>query len=112
MNIIVFIFASQLLFSISNILGRQHMKASNVSYWRLLARSWIVGYLSIRVVAIFLNLYVFYSMYISRASICSSCISLLFSAVIGSLYLKEKITKYSLFALMLIVIALILQGWH
>lgn len=83
-----------------------------MSYWRLITKSWLVRYILLRIFAIAGMLYVYYSMYIGRASVCSAGISLLITSILGSLYLKEKISKKSLFALTLIIIALVLQGWH
>ena len=112
MEIILIIFCYQLLFSISDILGRKNMKIAGQSYFELLQRPWLIFYLSVRVVAVSLMLYVFYHMYVGRAVVCSAGMSLLISAIIGSLYLKEKICKKTLFALALIMTAIVLQGWR
>lgn len=112
MEIILIIFLYQLFFSISDIMGRKNMKLSGKSYLYLIAKPWIINYLLLRIIAISLMLYVFYNMYVGRAIVCSSGLSLLISAIIGSLYLKEKISKKYLLALMLIIIAVFLQGWR
>lgn len=112
MKILFIIFFYQLLFSVSDILGRKNMKIAGQSYLSLIKRPWIIFYLSIRVVAVSLMLYVFYQMYVGRAVLCSAGMSLLISAVIGSLYLKEKISKKSLLALALIICALFIEGWR
>ena len=112
MSIIPFIFFSQLLFSISDIIGRKNMKERGVGYWSLIMRPWLLLYLLVRVGAISLMLYVYFGMYVGRASVCSAAIALLITALIGSLYLKEKSSIKSLIGLILIVIALVLQGWR
>ena len=112
MKIIFIIFLFQLIFSISDIMGRQNMKLAGESYWNLIKRRWLIVYLSIRVIAVYLMLYVFYNMYVGRAIVCSAGMSLLISAVIGSLYLKEKVSKKSFVALGLIIVAIVLQGWR
>lgn len=112
MEIILIIFFYQLLFSISDIMGRKNMKSVDESYWRLIRKPWLIIYLSLRVVAVSLMLYVFYNMYVGRAVVCSASMALLISAVIGSMYLKEKVSVKSKLAMTLIVIALMLQGWR
>ena len=112
MKIILIIFCYQLFFSISDIIGRQNMRIAGQSYLNLIKRPWIIAYLLLRVAAVSLMLYVFYNMYVGRAVVCSASMSLLISAVIGSVYLKEKISKKSILALAFIVTALILQGWR
>lgn len=112
MSIIPIIFFSQFLFSLSDIIGRKNMRKSGDGYWTLIARPWLLFYVAIRVLAVSLMLYVYYSMYIGRASVCSTAISLLISALIGSVYLKEKISSKSLIGLLFVFAALILQGWR
>lgn len=112
MKIILIIFFYQLLFSISDIMGRKNMKLPGKSYLSLIGKPWLIFYLSIRVIAVSIMLYVFYNMYVGRAIVCCAGISLLISAIIGSLYLKEKISKKSLLAVSFIIIALFLQGWR
>lgn len=112
MKIILLIFFYQFLFSMSDIIGRKSMRLTGKSYLNLIKRPWIIGYMLLRVVAVSLMLYVFYNMYVGRAVVCSAGMSLLISAIIGSLYLKEKISKNSILALTLIIVALFLQGWR
>ena len=112
MHIIPVIFFSQFLFSLSDIIGRKNMRKRRASYWALVMKPWLLLYLAVRVMAISLMLYVYYSMYVGRASVCSAALSLLIAALIGSVYLKEKISKKSLIGLLFIMIALILQGWR
>lgn len=112
MKLLLIIFFYQLLFSISDIMGRKNMKQPGQSYLSLLKKPWLIAYLSIRVVAVSTMLYVFYNMYVGRAIVCSAAMALLISAIIGSLYLKEKISKKSLCALAFILVAIILQGWR
>ena len=112
MNIIIIIFLFQLLFSIGDIMGRKNMKQQARNYWYLIKKPWLIIYLSLRIMAVSLMLYVFYNMYVGRAVVCSAGMALLISAVIGSLYLKEKISPRSYLALSFIVIALVLQGWR
>ena len=93
-------------------MGRKNMKFAGQSYLCLIKKPWLICYLSIRVVAVSLMLYVFYNMYVGRAVLCSAGMSLLISAVIGSLYLKEKISKTSVLALIFIIAALVIEGWR
>ena len=112
MKIISLIFFYQLLFSISDIIGRKNMKLTGKSYFYLIKKPWLISYISMRVIAVSLMLYVFYNVYVGRAVVCSAGMSLIISALIGSIFLKEKISNKSFIAVSLIVVALILQGWR
>ncbi len=104
-----YILLMQLFYSTSDILARKELAKSH-SYWKTIRGAWIISYVGLGLSGVFINLYVYHLMYMGRAMIFKSCLALLLSAVIGSLFLHEKITLKQSIALLLVVGAIIIQG--
>ncbi len=109
MVLYIYILFLQICFSLADILARKYL-AHKRNFWHSLSGTWMISYTGFTLLGVFVLLYVYHSMYLGRAMILKSCLSLFLSALVGSLYLKEKITLKQICALCLIIGAIFLQG--
>lgn len=99
----------QICYSVSDILARKELAKSR-SYWKTLRGRWIIPYVVLGLTGVFIHLYVYHLMYMGRAMIFKSCLALILSAVVGSLFLHEKMTLKQGVALLLVFGAIFIQG--
>lgn len=99
----------QICYSVSDILARKEFVKSR-SYWKTLRGRWIIPYVVLGLTGVFIHLYVYHLMYMGRTMIFKSCLALILSAVVGSLFLHEKMTLKQGVALLLVFGAIFIQG--
>ncbi len=99
----VILIGTQILFSISDLLGRNYMKLYGFST-AAFASVWFVAYFSIRIVATMGQLYVFASIDLGKTMALFSAASIIIANVLGLLVLKEVLSPIAYLAISLAVV--------
>lgn len=101
------IISSQALFTFSDVLARQHMKATGFTTTAFLSQ-WFIWYNLSRLVAALGQLYVFSQLELGRTLLLFAVISLIIANIIGYLLLGEVLTFYQYIGMMFAILAFIL----
>lgn len=91
MNPIIVILGTQLLFTLSDLLGRHAMTTSGFSQKSFLSL-WFLGYFIIRNVAMFGQLYVFSKIELGHTAALFGATSIVLANMLGLLFLKEALS--------------------
>jgi multidrug transporter EmrE-like cation transporter len=83
--------ASQLVFSVSDVMARANMRHGGFTTENLLT-PWFLIYFTIRIFATLGQLYVFASVDLGKTAALFGALSIILANVVGLLYLKESLT--------------------
>jgi len=109
MQLISVIIASQLLFTISDLLARHYMSVHDFKVATFLAW-WFLLYVAIRTFATFGQLFVFTQMEVGKTMALFAASSLILINVLGFLILKEQLSLPVYFGIALAVTAILIVG--
>ena len=108
MFLFLYIISFQILFSSLNVIARENLRQSK-PFIKTISQKWFIFYYGLRLCALALKLYAIWALYLGRLTVVCTALMLLFSTLLGRFYLHEKMTKRQLAALILIMIALLIQ---
>ena len=110
MNPLAVIIVVQVLFSVSNLLARSQMRSQQWD-WILFTQLWLYMYLAMQLAGIFLQLYVFTTFELGKASTILSVIGVIASVALGWLVLGEKLSPLTYLAVIIAIIAILILGY-
>jgi multidrug transporter EmrE-like cation transporter len=104
MNPIFIIIIAQLLFTVSDLIGRHFMSTSGFTLKSFLSL-WFLGYFLIRNIAMFGQLYVFSRIELGHTMALFGAISIVLANVLGFLFLKEVLSPVVYIGVVLAIVA-------
>ena len=103
---IVIIIGTQLLFTTSDLLARIYMPKQGFTLATFLS-GWFLTYFSIRIIAMFGQLYVFTAIELGKTMALFGAVSIMSANILGFLVLKEALSPGAYIGVTLVVIAFI-----
>ena len=110
-NPLVIVLIAQVLFSLSDIIARQHMKQLGFHVASFIS-SWFLVYFLIRMVAMFGQLYALANFELGRSQTLFGVTGLAIANIVGVLYFKEILSPYAYAGVVLAIIACLLVGFR
>ena len=108
---LLIIIGSQLLFTLSDLMGRVNMKAGGFTVANFMTL-WFAGYMLIRLVATVGQLYIFASIDLGKSMALFGAASIVLSNMLGFLVLKEVLSPTVYLAISLVVLAFMILAWR
>jgi len=107
---ILILIGTQCLFTLSDVMGRTYMARYGFRLSTFIS-IWFVGYMLIRQIATFGQVYVFANIQLGKTMAMFGAVSIVLSNVIGLLYLGEKLSPVSYFGICLAILAFLIMGF-
>lgn len=103
---IIIIIGTQLLFTVSDLLARTYMPKQGFALTTFLS-GWFLVYFSIRIIAMFGQLYIFTAVELGKTMALFGAVSIILANLLGFLVLKEVLTPGAYIGITFAIIAFI-----
>ena len=107
MSAIIVILITQLIFSITDLLARGHLRSTNLGVHSFL-QPWFVAYAIIRIASTGAQFYVFTKIDLGKTVTLFSVAGIIFANILGVLFLKEILSPKDYIGVILAIISLII----
>lgn len=107
MSAIIVILITQLIFSVTDLLARSHLRSTNLSVASFLA-PWFITYAVVRVLSTGAQFYVFTKVDLGKTVTLFSVAGIIFANILGVLFLKEVLSAKDYLGVVLAIIALVI----
>ena len=107
MNAIIVILITQLIFSITDLLARGHLRSTNLGAASFL-QPWFIWYAIIRVLTTGAQFYVFTKIDLGKTITLFSVAAIVFANILGVLFLREVLSTKDYIGVVLAIISLVI----